>query len=401
MALLPPRSFRSDPEYSRTAAGRPRIESLTGLRWFAALAVFFSHYPLPGVPKWLATIFANGYMGVTVFFVLSGFILTVTYHGSLQRPSLTAIWNFGVARLARVYPTYLLVLGYVMLLRRKDGESLHGWLAHVLAVQAWSSNVRTAFGFNGPGWSVGVEFFLYACFPLLAFLLGSRIASSRLDSALVAAAVVAAMSFGIAFVHYKGLDALAYTNPSSAHRWLFRTPATRSGDFVLGMCTAYIFLHPHHKAPRARLAIGCQVGLVLVIVGLMSRGAIYFSAGSWDVVYAVPTALLIWFLAAAPNVGVARFLSIPPVVALGEASYAFYLIHGPLKDELGARIPGGGTLDNFFLDCLQLGLVAGLAWGIHVAFERPTRRWLRAAFSLRPVVAAQPAHDAATALGQA
>src|SRR5579862_2344360 len=127
MSELPEISFASSREYEQTFAGRPRIESLTGLRWFAALAVYFDHFRLLGVPGWMTTMFENGYMGVTVFFVLSGFILTVNYRSTLSSPSLSAIRDFAVARVARVYPTYLLALGYVFLLTRQMGGSLDHW----------------------------------------------------------------------------------------------------------------------------------------------------------------------------------------------------------------------------------------------------------------------------------
>src|SRR5262249_36047950 len=161
-----------NPEHSQTFAGAARIPPLTGIRWFAALAVFCSHYPVgSGDPAWVRCFFLSGYMGVTVFFTLSGFILTVTYREALTRPDATSLWNFAVARVARIYPVYLLVLAFVVLRERADGRSTSGWWLHALAGQAWSGDVYTVYRFNAPAWSVGVEVFLYACLPLLLVLL--------------------------------------------------------------------------------------------------------------------------------------------------------------------------------------------------------------------------------------
>ena len=233
MSSLESTSFAASPEYEHTFAGRPRIESLTGLRWFAALLVYFDHFPLLGMPAWIRTFFDNGYMGVTVFFVLSGFILTVTYSSSLSSPSVSGARAFFVARFARVYPTYLLVLLYVFVVTDEDGGSLHHWLLNVVSLQAWSGRPQVAYGFNGPGWSIGVEFFLYACFPLLIFLVSSALESSPLDCLILAGVVTAVMSLAVVFVHLKGLDALLIQDPNSAYRWLYRVPASRLGDFLL------------------------------------------------------------------------------------------------------------------------------------------------------------------------
>ncbi len=114
---------------------RTQIPALTGLRIFAAVAVYFSHVGVPpGSPKVIERIAASGYCGVTLFFVLSGFVLTISYFDGLATPSPGKLWRYGVARLGRVYPTYLVVLGFVVL---RTG-SANGVVLHVFALQAWS-----------------------------------------------------------------------------------------------------------------------------------------------------------------------------------------------------------------------------------------------------------------------
>jgi peptidoglycan/LPS O-acetylase OafA/YrhL len=267
-------------------------------------------------------------------------------------------------------------------LTRESGKNLHHWALHVLALQPWSGNVYTAFKFNGPGWSIGVEFFLYACFPVLIVVLSPVLRSSAVDCLLLAGVVAACMSLTVVFFHVKGLASLPITDPNSAHRWLYVAPVSRLGDFVLGICAAFLFLNRRHHPPRVWVTLCCEFALVLAFLGLMSRQSIHFTAGSYDVVYAVPAAILIWFLAVQPRIGIGRLLSVPLVVALGEASYAFYLIHVPVKSQLaGTAGAGGGTFDNVVVDLMELALVTALAWGIHVGFERPARRVVRRALS--------------------
>jgi hypothetical protein len=91
-------------------------------------------------------------------------------------------------------PTHLLLLVWVSLPQLISREAPNPlWWRHVLAVQAWSPVVGEAFAYNGPGWSIGVEFFLYACFPLLVFLFAPF--SRRVPGTLLAlGAVIAVMA---------------------------------------------------------------------------------------------------------------------------------------------------------------------------------------------------------------
>jgi peptidoglycan/LPS O-acetylase OafA/YrhL len=369
-------------DQGQTFAGGERIAPLTGIRWFAALAVFFSHYPVgDGSPAWVRCFFLSGYMGVTVFFVLSGFILTVTYRDALTRPRTTSIWNFAVARVARIYPVYLLVLAVVVLQDRADGKSTSGWWLHALAGQAWSGDVSTTYRFNSPAWSVGVEVFLYACLPLLLFVLGGVLASAR-GSLVVAGVTAAAMGLAVLSFHRRGFGEMVWTDPRSAHHWLFLSPLFRLGDFVLGIAAASLYLARRHRPQAVWLTVGVEVALVAAIVVMMSSSVLFESAGSWDVIYALPAAVLLFFVASRPRAGIGFLLGLPFVVALGEASYAFYLLHEPVGEALGASIQvNAGSPADAALYVFQIALLALLAWAVHLAVERPSRRVIRRALS--------------------
>ncbi|MEI8082378.1 MAG: acyltransferase family protein, partial [Actinomycetes bacterium] len=231
------------PDYfQRTTAGLPRIEPLTGLRWFAVLGVFFSHnVPGGSTPPWVQRLFAGGYMGLPVFFVLSGFVLTVTYGESLSTPTRSAIRNYGVARIARIYPLYLFVLVYVVLISASSSSLPDGWWQHFLAIQAWSPDVRFAYALNSSGWFVGVDMFLYAMFPILIVLFRPLLRTPARGLMLAGGAVlfIAAAWF---FFRQTGLADRPPSDPASAHRWLYRMPAMRLGDFGLGIGLAAAFL---------------------------------------------------------------------------------------------------------------------------------------------------------------
>jgi peptidoglycan/LPS O-acetylase OafA/YrhL len=138
------------------------------VRILAAGGVFLSHIPRPQfLPEPVKTFIGSGYNGVTLFFILSGFVLAWSYADRILPLEPRGLWSFFVARLARVYPMYLLALLVVILPRIMDGKSDSLMLVHALALQPWMPNVGSVYVYNVPGWSIGVEFFLYACFPLL------------------------------------------------------------------------------------------------------------------------------------------------------------------------------------------------------------------------------------------
>jgi peptidoglycan/LPS O-acetylase OafA/YrhL len=299
----------------------------------------------------------------------------------MRRPNPVGLYEFFLARFARVYPLYLLVLLYVVVRQQALTGEAGGWWEHVLAVQAWDGNVEDAYAFNGPGWSIGVEFFLYACFPLLvpliAWLRGTR-------ELLLAAAAVAVGMVGLAlwFV-LSGKSGLPPLDPASAHRWLYRSPLARLGDFVLGILAARLFVQV--GGLRAIGSFGRWLAPVAAaaIVVLMSWPALVESAWSYDMAYAFPAVLLIFGLAVAPGGWLARGLSLPAVVLLGEASYAFYLVHLPAIGLLGAGQWGDGVSGSVALfEAFNLGAIVMLAIGLHLFVERPSRSWLRRRLSL-------------------
>jgi len=361
-----------------------RLPSITGLRIFAALAVYASHVGPPhGAPKIINSFFGSGYCGVTVFFVLSGFVLAYNYFDDLRRPQASSVYNFFVARFARVYPLYLLVLIYLVVRQHAFGGDAGGWWQHALAIQAWDGNDSVAYAFNGPAWSISVEFFLYASFPLLIPLI-ARLRSRR-DLILAAVAGTVVMAGVVAWFVVTGRGDLPWADPASAHRWLYRSPLARLGDFALGILAARLFVQMGSTQRATTVASWMGPLAAAAIVALMAWPALFYTAWSWDLAYAVPSVILIFALAAAPASWLSRALSLPLIVLLGEASYAFYLVHAPAISFLGAGQWGTQetSVSMVALEGLNLGAIAVLAVGLHFAVERPTRRYLRRLLSLR------------------
>ena len=192
---------------------------------------------------------------------------------------------------------------------------------------------------------------------------------------LAVAALAVAISFSLAwwFVATGRAATIPVTEGGSAHRWLYRTPVTRLGDFTLGIIAAWL-IRSGRAAPRLG-AIAQAVGAISM-VALMADPRMLWSTWSWDAAYMVPVVLLLWGLAASPGTWLARFLGSRPMVAAGEASFAFYLLHLPLLGLLHIEAPPTWAAWAFITG-LMFVMVLLVAVGAHVAIERPAQRWIR------------------------
>lgn len=137
-----------------------RLDSLTGLRFFAAFVVYGLHVQYGG----MRYIFGQGSIGVSFFFILSGTVLAWSW-----RPTDRAR-DFYRRRVARIYPVYVVAFLLGIVVTRAVGEGYHGLGAGLLGIfllQAWVPDVHTYFALNGVSWSLSVEAFFYLLFPLL------------------------------------------------------------------------------------------------------------------------------------------------------------------------------------------------------------------------------------------
>ena len=368
-----------------------RIEALTGVRMLAAGAVFLSHATtIPAVPERAQYFMAAGYNGVTLFFVLSGFVLAWNYTDRITTLAPRPIWSFLVARIARVYPLYLVALLIVIAPLIATGSIDWSIWPHVFALQPWSPSVTDAFAFNRPGWSIGVEFFLYACFPVVIVVLRRFSHRMLLWSLAIAVALVFAVTLWFVVTGRADLPA---TDPQSPHRWLYRTPLSRLGDFTVGVIAALLIMRGR-PAPAWAARAAQAVGLV-AFIGLMAYRPLLYSAWSWDAAYLIPTFLLLWGLAAGPTTRFSRVLASKPMVLLGESSFAFYLLHTFVLDHMAVN--GLDSLWGWVLVVAMQFLVAVfIAIGAHIAIERPAQKWLRRVFDPRRPVPVVPVTDVVT-----
>ena len=300
----------------RDRAGPPdgeparRLPSLTGLRFAAAFGVFGFHYApyLAGTAhSVLGAVFVHADSGVSFFFILSGAVLTWSHRPTdTPRP-------FYRRRFARIYPDYLaawiLTIGVIAYEGR--GFVLRAGALGLVLLQSWYPKLYIAQGWNGVSWTLSCEAFFYLCFPLLL----RKVEALRRPAILVPFLCLPTLVLGLV-----GLVGYRHTDPQTL-LWLADVfPPVRMGEFVIGIVLAVELRRG--GLPRVRL---WQAGVLLLGV---------YALVCWSALYWMAEPLLIPFLAlvilAAGQGDLARRPSLwsrRPLVALGERSYAFYLLH--------------------------------------------------------------------------
>jgi peptidoglycan/LPS O-acetylase OafA/YrhL len=311
--------------FSLPSANRPEIPALTSLRFFAALWVALFHIREIGLWRGGGAAYSAvarlGYLGVSFFFVLSGFILVYVYAGRNVTKS-----RFWQARFARIYPAYafsLLVTLPAVIYGLPYMKKMHltalVLTSFPLLFEAWVP--RVLFFWNTPAWSLSVEVIFYLLFPFIVLRLQKF--NPRALFLWITGAWLASLIITITYVLLRP-DGVAHTTTQSNDLdWLSVVkfnPIARLPEFLLGMGVGAIFLRMHARA-RSWLIIA---GALFVLLGIALQDWIPYPIMHTGLL-APAFALLILGFATQP--AWTRFLAAKPLILLGEASYSFYLLH--------------------------------------------------------------------------
>jgi peptidoglycan/LPS O-acetylase OafA/YrhL len=293
---------------------------LTSIRGVASLWVFSAHVAscfYPVMPHRLAIGLVCGWLGVDLFFVLSGFILASVYAALVP-----AQWGrFWVKRALRVFPLNTALMAFLVvcaLLGIRTGARVDWpdlpW--HFLMLQSFVPEHRTGWLFVN--WSVGIELICYAAFPLLA--LGMR--GLGRGALMLAALAVAALTYD----------------------WQLRVLGSFFGSYAVMRCGSEFLLGAVAgtlalRLPRLPpvLAGTAEFGaLAALLVGVSGGlGAEWCAALGSRRMACVPLAAAALIFALASDTGpMARLLRWGPLFWLGQISFSLYLIHWPLMSRM-------------------------------------------------------------------
>lgn len=363
----------------------PELRALTGIRAIAAIIVVLSHIGVPPTAwPWLYRTVASGYIGVHIFFVLSGFVLGYNY-ATINPTSFRQLGRFYLARVARVLPLYYAVLAFMAIRLESVQAEQDLLLPSLLNIQTWSPDVDVAMsGYNPPAWSINVELFFYLLFPLLMPAVAFLARRTGVRGLLIAIGTMIALQWVLViWFSVMGWADLPIQDPTSGHRWLYRNPLPRLLEFGIGLSLA--MLHRQHPLGRLtpRLHSLLQLGAVVVMVTLTivrpweGPSAGLWRAASYGALYSLPTVVLLASLASSKGV-VARFLSMRVMLSLGASSYALYLTHRPFLDNFGGVfVRSSENWAGWVLIPLLVMFTLVIGEGAHRLIERPCHRWLR------------------------
>ncbi|MEV7299769.1 acyltransferase family protein [Streptomyces clavifer] len=351
------------------AGTRDRLGSLTGLRFWAALAVVLYHLSRQaGTLPWISDVTWYGRSGVTFFFVLSGFVLAWTYDGKTV-PAVVFLWR----RFARIWPLLAASTVASVVVWRVLGTdiSLKGVAATLGLVNSWMPGREYLVGGNPAAWSLSDEAWFYLLFPVLLLLPVLRTSRGRLRISVVLCAASVAVWLAGALIAEPAIRLWA----------LDYFPPTRTLQFVLGV-TAGLAVKRGWRPP-----VGLATSVALVVawhVALIpwSRAvpdSLWYSPYSASHLLSAPLfALLVAAAATADLEGRRTGLSGPWMIRLGHWSFAWYLFHEivirALLGGIGRPDTRGETVALWLL-VLALSLtVAAIAYH---CVEHPLERVLR------------------------
>ncbi|MET0246672.1 MAG: acyltransferase family protein [Sphingomonas sp.] len=304
-------------------AGPGYVAAIDGLRALAVLAVVLFHLWAPALP--------GGFVGVDIFFVISGFVVTGSMMGT-RFASLGALsLHFYARRLVRIMPALILMLLSTIVAATLFVPS--SWLSNSIPQVArfaffGLSNIVLATdtdSYFGPqagynpfthSWSLGVEEQFYLIFPFLIFwhqkLQGARMPVRRVVR------LVAGLSIASLAIH-------AVLN-LVAPKFGFYLIVSRFWELGVGMLLC-LTLDRWRESGRVRRGATAAAGLALIAAGLAWPGEIGLAR---NLLAVAGTAALLGHVVARPEARVSRLFAAGPIVAIGKRSYALYLWHWPV-----------------------------------------------------------------------
>lgn len=370
----------------RTTNAAGRLPALDGIRGVACLMVFAVHFGqttrLDGNlgPFELARALANGNTGVAIFFVLSGFLLSLPYwrqmHHGTAVPSLLGYWAH---RCARILPAYYLCLTALVVLNRhwRESDGTLDIVSHYLLIFNYSD--QWIFSINPPFWTLAVEFQFYALLPVL-FAVRHRLRPSQL------VCVLAILAVGAYFAHAAIASAAVAALPDTARGRL--SPVIEYSLlahmplFILGMCAGHFYTARSGRrriGPLGDTAAWIAVLAIGVSIATPLDDMLRIPFGRYNLPYLpIAIAVLMVFVTEARTMN--AILSAFPLRGLGVISYGIYVFHLPIQNLTGRYLKAAGfppQEDWWIFGIVSLALTIMVSTVSYVVIERQVVAWVR------------------------
>lgn len=349
------------------------------MRTFLAVNIMFFHFTPPHI-TWIAPIVGHGFVFVGFFLLISGFILSYNYG---DRIATLKLKDFYLARVARLYPVYLvsLLVSIPVLLEefhvRTRGEFVQGVIMTPLLLQGWSPWLATFW--NTVAWTLSTEAFLYAIFPFVM-----RIKWPSTPGKLIALGL-GIWALGLvphAIYILTNPDHLPYVDRYSYGyylRGLKFTPLPYVCTFTLGVVLGRLqSVWNATERMRAALAITAVAGvLVFLYVGADHTPYVLMHGGLLSPLFAM------LIMGVTGKNAVSGFFGWKPFVLIGEATLCIYLLHfnvlAMMQQHHVARLLHVEPLDPW----ISYVLLIAFAYALYRWYENPARKWVLATFGTK------------------
>ncbi|WP_162252801.1 acyltransferase family protein [Knoellia sp. Soil729] len=351
--------------------------ALDGLRAVAVVAVMLYH----GGVGWAA----GGFLGVDVFFVLSGFLITSLLAQEWRRHGRINLRAFWLRRARRLLPAMLVVLlavaGYSFATDQQSAQLRGDSLATLGYVSNWWFMVsgQSYFAqFVEPSplrhtWSLAIEEQYYIVFPLLlVVLLGRmRLRLTGVRALLIAGTLASAALMAFLYQPFTDPSRVYYGSDTRMQALLLGGVLALSPSLVAAARPVYTRLHGRLVPLPGATVVGwlAFVGLLLMFTAARELAPWMYRGGF--LLAALLSAALIASVSQVPRSSLARLLSLRPVVATGVMSYGLYLWHWPVYVIVGHGRTG---LDGPLLLAVRMGITALLAYASFRLVEEPLRK---------------------------
>jgi peptidoglycan/LPS O-acetylase OafA/YrhL/lysophospholipase L1-like esterase len=378
------------PPATRKSAPRA-IAALDGIRALAVGLVLADHGGIPGV--------AGGFIGVDVFFVLSGFLITSLLLDELGRSGRIDLPGFWIRRARRLLPALIVMALAVVLFRelfppnaistlRDDAVAAFFWVAN----WAFVFHQTDYFTQGAPPsplqhtWSLAVEEQYYLVWPLLLVAIAvllSSIARRRRAWPTLRTVRLAVLVLAVVGTLASATAAVLLASDASLNRVYFGTD-TRAQALLVGAAASALLVPDWSAMTRDGKAIPSRwarwlvyllpvVGLaVLVAAAHCATGSPREFRAGLLIVVAVAAVFVVAPVALAPRGPLARVLAWRPLVWLGAISYGVYLWHWPIFHVLNGERTGWTGLPLFAVRVAATVAIAAASWWL---LEQPIRRW--------------------------
>lgn len=348
-----------------------KINSLTSLRFFFAFLVFLCHcrifIPLNSnkINLIIYHIFEELYLGVSFFYILSGFILSLNYQDKFLQKKIN-IKSFYIARIARIYPLHILTFIIsipltITVLKSNFLEWIITAFANVFLIHSFIPVQSIYFSFNGVSWSISNEMFFYFLFPILIYLFSKWINSKY--------------KYLILFVFL--IIPILTTIIKTHQYWTFYVnPLSRVFDFLLGIIIYNLYKSYSFKK-NTNYTILELSSIILFIIFFLLHSWIP-EVARFSFYYWLPMSYLILIFSYQKGI-ISKFLSNRILIYLGEISFGFYLIHQlVIRYTIIFRNKGFVQVSDNFILILSILIVTLLLSHIsYLKFEKPLNKKIK------------------------